>query len=212
MLGQAEHVASRLAHRVPPASAAVVDDQHLARAAAVFQALRRTFLLVEQPARLQALQQHGAAHARPQLIQFNILSAHRRAPARSGRAVAGPDVAAPALLSPSRPDPLPAPAGAGCGARAGAARERGSATHPCGAACGGGSSFMSVSPRSVSPRHSPRRRERPCEGANGRANGSGIRDGWPRLDGVEIQPRSGRALDGLVSAGLCASIRDCNDS
>ena len=133
-LRQGEHVALGLRHRVPPALAVVVDDQHLAGAAPVLQAPPRAVGPVQAVA--APLQQQRAAHARPQLAQLRIASAHVRAPVSGGRAEPGPGGGRPP--SPSlHPDPPPATDGAGRGARACAARERASATHPCGTARGG---------------------------------------------------------------------------
>jgi len=66
--------------------------------APVFQALRRALLLVEQSARLQALQQRSTAHAGAQLVQLLIVSVHVRIPAWSGRTAPRPGIAAPRLL------------------------------------------------------------------------------------------------------------------
>jgi len=127
---QDEHVALGVGHRVPPALAAVVDDHHLAGAAAVLQAVLRAVFAVQAVA--AALQQQRAAHGRLQLNQFLVVCAHVRAPAPGGRTglERGGTVPPPLILF--HPDSHPAIAAAACAARPGAARERPCATKPCG--------------------------------------------------------------------------------
>ena len=76
MLHQVEHVSLRGTLRIPPAAAVVVDDQHLAFAATIFEGTPCALLLVQEPRRRQALQQRRAAHASLELVQLGVMAGH----------------------------------------------------------------------------------------------------------------------------------------
>ncbi len=69
-LDEPEDVALGVAHGVPPAAAAVADDQDLALPAAILQAELRALLPVEPPGRRRALEHDGAMHLVAQVRRF----------------------------------------------------------------------------------------------------------------------------------------------
>ncbi|GAV36951.1 hypothetical protein ROTAS13_04641 [Roseomonas sp. TAS13] len=73
---QAEHIALGGSPGIPPAASAVVDDDDLALATPVLQAIPGAFRLVQLPGRRQPFQQGGAVHALPQPLQFLVLIIH----------------------------------------------------------------------------------------------------------------------------------------
>jgi hypothetical protein len=85
MLDKREDVPLGRAQRIPPAAAAVIDDQDLAGPAAEFQVAARAFRHVEAPDRRQPLQHHGAAHTGLQFVDVGVMSTHAASPVGSGR-------------------------------------------------------------------------------------------------------------------------------
>src|SRR3984957_17712782 len=75
-LDPTEHIALGVTGRIPPAFAAVADNQDLALAAAILQAELGAFLPVELPWRRRALEHDGAMHLVAQVFDFRV--AHGR--------------------------------------------------------------------------------------------------------------------------------------
>jgi hypothetical protein len=128
MLDEVKDVAFRIAPRVPPSSALVVDDQDLAFFPPVFKAVRRALPSIKPPWRRQAIQQGGAIYRRAQLLYFWVMRSHRFG-SRSG--FAGGEKS---FVS-SSPFPCPEPstgreAGALQGRASGAAETSGAARRP----------------------------------------------------------------------------------
>ena len=125
----------RVAQRVPPAAAVMVDDQDFALAAAVFEAAAGALRAVEPPDRRQPLQQRGAAHAGLQPFNLCVLSCI--APPSFGIGRAGRERRHAFPFPSARPcPPATAKPARGKGVRSTGAH---SATHPCGAPGASGS-------------------------------------------------------------------------
>ena len=86
MLDEVEDIAFGFALRVPPALALVVDDENLALAAAIFEAMFRALSRINPPWRRLAFEHDGAMHFLAQLFYFRVGSGHPCAPARGLRA------------------------------------------------------------------------------------------------------------------------------
>src|ERR1700733_465867 len=71
-LDQTEHIALGVTGRIPPAFAAVADNQDLALSAAILQAELGALLPVELPWRRRALQHDGAMHLVAQFFDFRV--------------------------------------------------------------------------------------------------------------------------------------------
>src|SRR5580693_1153621 len=116
-LDQTEHIALGVAGGIPPAFAAVADDQDLALATPVFQAELRALLPVERPWRRRALEHDGAMHLIAQVFDFQV--AHGRSlRLRAGARLLGLGL----LFAPALPADREAGALQGRAERAGAPR------------------------------------------------------------------------------------------
>jgi hypothetical protein len=80
ILDKVENIALRVALRVPPAAAAVADDQHFALAAAIFEAVLGAFGSIELPWWRKLFEQDGAIDLGAQPLDFGIVSSHSCAP------------------------------------------------------------------------------------------------------------------------------------
>jgi hypothetical protein len=75
-LHEIENVALGRALRVPPAAAIMVDDQHLALLAAIFEGTARAFPPIQTPRRRPPFEQRGAIHPSAELLELRILGLH----------------------------------------------------------------------------------------------------------------------------------------
>ena len=73
MLNKGEHVALGAARRVPPAVAAMVDDDDLAWPTPVFQGVARALALVERPAAPELFKEGSTIHAAPEQLQLRVV-------------------------------------------------------------------------------------------------------------------------------------------